>query len=145
VFDPENVLALWGEGVALTALGRNDEGIAALERALGRVQRGTLIHALLGWAYAVAGRTAEARTVLAELRQRAAPALVGEAWLLAALGDTEAAWEVLGRAESERQLLLLFTGMPGFDPLRADPRWTALLGQLGVPAAAPSSGKVPRP
>jgi TolB-like protein/Flp pilus assembly protein TadD len=146
-FDPENVLALWGEGVALTALGRTVEGIATLERALALTRRGTLIHALLGWAYAVAGRTAEARAVLAEVRQRPAPApaIVGEAWLLAALGETNAAWEVLVRAEEERQLLLLFTGMPGFDPLRGDPWWDALLQRLGLSPARPAATGSSRP
>jgi TolB-like protein/Flp pilus assembly protein TadD len=142
-FDPDNILALWGQGVALTALGRATEGIASLDRALALTRRGTLIHALLGWAYAVAGRSEEARAVLAELRQRPAPApaIVGEAWLLAALGEVDAAWEVLRRAEEERQFLLLFTGMPGFDPLRGDPRWDALLQRLRLRHAPTRTGE----
>ena len=68
-----------------------------------------------------AGRQDEAR---AELRARPddAPTVVSEAWLLAALGETEAAFDVLARAEDERQAFLYYAGFPGFDPLRGDPR-----------------------
>jgi TolB-like protein/Tfp pilus assembly protein PilF len=104
------------------------------------------MQAMVGWARAVAGRHADARAALAELRERPAPApaVVAEAWLLAALGDVDAAWEVLGRAEDESQLLLLFTGMPGFDPLRNDPRFEQLLRRLGLPPA-PQTPAPPRP
>ena len=145
-FDPDNMLSLWGLGVARTALGQTTEGTAALERALALGLR-VLMQAIVGWAWAVAGRHSEARAALAELRQRPAPApaVVAEAWLLAALGDADAAWEVLGRAEDEGQLLLLFTGMPGFDPLRDDERFENLLRRLGLPQAPRAAAPPPRP
>ena len=61
------------------------------------------------------------------------PTVVSEAWLLGALGEIDAAFEVLERAEEECQANLYFTGLPVFDPLRGDPRFTALLQRLGLP------------
>jgi hypothetical protein len=88
----------------------------------------------LGWAFATAGRTGEARTLLEEIRARppAAPTVVSEAWLLGALGEVEAAFDVIVRAEEECQAYLYFTGLPGFDPLRTDPRFAALEKRLGL-------------
>jgi hypothetical protein len=60
---------------------------------------------------------------------------LSEAWLLGALGDIDDAFDVLARAEEEFQGLLRYTGLPGFDPLRADPRFGALLGRLGLPSS----------
>jgi hypothetical protein len=58
---------------------------------------------------------------------------VSEAWLLAALGEVDAAFDVIARAEEECVAYLYFTGLPGFDPLRADPRFVAFLERLGLP------------
>ena len=134
-FDKENSLALWGSGAANVALGRYEKGIALLEKAATQTRRGGFVLGILGWALAAGGRREEARAVLAELRARPepAPAVVSEAWLLAALGDVEGAFELLARAEEERQPYLPFTGLPGFDLLRADPRFGALLDRLGLP------------
>ncbi len=129
-------MALWGSGVANVALRRYENGIALLERAAAQTRRGAFVLGILGWALATGSRTEEARAVLAELRARPepAPTVVSEVWLLAALGDADAAFELLARAEDERQPYLPFTGLPGFDPLRADPRFGALLERLGLPS-----------
>ena len=49
---------------------------------------------------------------------------------------TEGAFEVLARAEEECLAYLYFTGLPGFDPIRADPRFEALLERLELPPAS---------
>jgi TolB-like protein/Tfp pilus assembly protein PilF len=136
-FEKENALALWGSGMAHVALGRHDEGLPMLEKAVAHMRRAPLMVALLGWGLARAGRTDEARRVLEELQSRppSAPTTVSDAWLLAELGETEAAFEVLARAEEERQPFLVFAGLPGFDRLRDDPRFKALLTRLGLPAS----------
>ena len=146
VFDSENTLALWTSGVAAVARGKMADGIGYLERGLTRSHRGGFIHGALGWALALAGRGDEAHAVLGELCAGPAPtpAAVTAAWLLAALGDADAAFEVLGRAEREYQATLMFSGMGGFDALRADPRFAALLQRLGLPAA-PAGGQASQP
>ena len=79
-----------------------------------------------------AGKTKPER-FLQELRARPAdaPTIVSEGWLLGALGEIDAAFELLARAEEECQALLYYTGLPGFDPLRADPRFGALQREAG--------------
>jgi Flp pilus assembly protein TadD len=136
-FEEENTLAGWGSGLALVALGRHREGVAMLERALTPSHRRGFIHGALGWALAKAGHTEEARAVLRELRSRPAPApaIVSEAWLLALLGEPDEAFHVLSQAEEERQGILALTGLPGFDAVRADPRFAALLARLGLRSA----------
>ncbi len=41
----------------------------------------------------------------------------------------------LSQAEEEHQGILALTGLPGFDAVRADPRFTALLARLGLRSA----------
>jgi hypothetical protein len=136
-FEKEDVSALFAMAMAQVALGRREEGIATAEHLVTATQRGAPFLGLLGWALATAGRKGEARTFLAELRARpaAAPTIVSEAWLLGALGELDAAFDVLTRAEEECQVFLYYTGLPGFSPLRPDPRFAALVARLGLAGA----------
>ncbi|PYQ65459.1 MAG: hypothetical protein DMF54_10975 [Acidobacteria bacterium] len=120
--------------MANVALGRFEEAITAGEHGVAVAHRAPFFLGVLGWALATSGR-GEARTILDELRARPAdsPTAVSEAWLLGALGEIDDAFDVLVRAEEEHQGLLCYTGLPGFDSLRADPRFGALLGRLGLP------------
>ncbi|MFI5185018.1 MAG: tetratricopeptide repeat protein, partial [Vicinamibacteria bacterium] len=136
-FEKEDASALFCSSMAKIALGNFDGGIATAVHAVAVSHRAASFVGLLGWALATAGRKDEARTLLEELRRRptAAPTIVSEGWLLGALGETDAAFEVLARAENEYQAFLYFTGYPGFDPLRTDPRFAALLERLGLSPA----------
>jgi tetratricopeptide (TPR) repeat protein len=133
-FEKEDATALDIAGMAMVVLGRHEEGIAMLEHVVAISHRGAHFLGTLGWALAIAGRKGEARTILAELRARppAAPAVVSEAWLLGALGEVDAAFEVVARAEEECLAYLYFTGLPGFDSLRGDARFAALEERLGL-------------
>ena len=137
-FEKEDASAISASCMANVALGRFEEGIAAGEHGVAVSRRAPFFLGVLGWALATAGRKDEARTILEELRARpaASPTAVSEAWLLGALGEIDDAFDVLARAEEEYQGLLCYTGLPGFDPLRADPRFGALLTRLGLPPAS---------
>ncbi len=142
-FEKEDASALFCSSLANIALGHLEEGIEAAEHGVAVSHRGADFLGLLGWALATAGRKDEARTLLEELRARpaAAPPIVSEGWLLGALGKIDAAFEVLVRAENENQLWLYYTGLPGFDPLRADPRFDTMLERLGLPPSPPATGE----
>ncbi len=136
-FQKDDASAIAASCMAKVALGRFEEGIAAGERGVAVAYRAPYFLGTLGWALAAAGRHDEARATLAELRARPAgsPTAVSEAWILGALGEIDDAFDVLARAEDEHQGLLYYTGMPGFDPLRSDARFTALLRRLELPDA----------
>ena len=135
-FEKEDVSAISASCMGNVALRRLEEGIAAGEHGVAVSRRAPFFLGVLGWALATAGRKDEARKILEELRARPAawPTAVSEAWLLGALGEIDDAFDVLARAEEEYQGLLCYTGLPGFDPLRTDPRFGALLGRLGLPS-----------
>jgi TolB-like protein/Flp pilus assembly protein TadD len=131
-FEKEDASAIGASCMANAALGRFDEAIAAGEHGVAVAYRAPFFLGVLGWALATAGRKEEARKILEELRARPAdsPTAVSEAWLLGALGEIDDAFDVLARAEEEYQGLLCYTGLPGFDSLRADPRFAALMRRL---------------
>ncbi|MGH9443534.1 MAG: tetratricopeptide repeat protein [Thermoanaerobaculia bacterium] len=134
-FAKDDATALDNAGIAKVALGRIEEGIATLEHGAEVTHRGAHFLGTLGWALAVAGRKDEARAILEELRARpkSSPTVASEAWLLGALGEVDAAFEVVARAEDEHVAYVYFTGLPGFDPIRGDPRFAALEKRLGLP------------
>lgn len=133
-FEKEDASARLLLGVVQIILGRFDEGIATAEGLVAATHRAPFFVGLLGWALATTGRKDAARPLLEELRARPAdaPTIVSEAWLLGALGDLDAAFTVLVRAEEEGQLFLYFHGWPTFDPMREDPRFAALTNRLGL-------------
>ena len=135
-FEPDHVTSLWVSGIAYVTLGRVDEALARFERGLELTRRSPFFLGLVGWGYAVAGRATEALAVLAELNARPsdAPRVGSDIWLLAALGEIEPAFQELARAEAEYQPFVYYTAFPGFDPLRGDPRFAALLNRLGLPS-----------
>lgn len=146
----DSPFALWSSGLALTALGRHDEAIAAHRKA-GEVTGGRYTHysALLAGALAEAGQTQEARAILAELDARAEHEYVppyDRAVVLAGLGEEEAAFDALEKAHRERNALLwarLY--FPNWRNLSHAPRFRALAERLGrrapVRMSAPASGE----
>ena len=136
-FQKDDASAIAASCMANVVLGRFEEAVAAGERGVAVAYRSPYFLGVLGWALASAGREGDARRVLEELRARpaASPTAVSEAWLLGALGEIDGAFGVLARAEEEYPGLLYYTGMPGFDSLRNEPRFTALLRRLGLSPA----------
>lgn len=91
----------------------------------------------LGYVYAVSGRKAEARKILAELQSlsehRYVPA-TDTALIYAGLGDKDKAFAWLDKAYEEHSFSLSNLKVePRFDPLRSDPRFADLLRSIGFP------------
>jgi serine/threonine-protein kinase len=137
IFEKDDASALFCSSLANVALGRFEEGIAAAEHGVAVAHRGPDFLGLLGWALATAGRKDEARTLLEELRTRPAdaPPIVPQGWLLGALAEIDAAFELFARAADAHQLWLYYTGLPGFDTVRTDPRFAAQRSRLGLPVS----------
>jgi len=91
--------------------------------------------ASLAHAYAAAGRTAEARTILDNmLKARAQGEISADriALIYVGLGDKDKAFEWLGKALEERAYdMVMLKVEPRFAPLRSDPRFKALLRRMG--------------
>lgn len=95
-----------------------------------------MIHALLAHAYALAGRRAEAQSELNVLtvigqKRYVPPSYLAIVYL--ALGDKDKAFQYLNKGYQDRSEQLLYLGVePIVDPLRGDPRFDALLKQVGL-------------
>ena len=90
----------------------------------------------LGRAYALAGRTDDARAQIAQLQAMGTEGFgVGYdiALIHAALGDREAALAALERALTDHSQMVGFINVdPGFDGIREEPRFRAVVNQLGL-------------
>ena len=125
-------------GVAFRLSSRLQEAIDELETAVRLTGRHPWPLAELGLTHQASGNTARALAIHDELVARsrvefAAPALL--AALSGALGKTDQAFEFLGRAYEVLDTWCLLLWKPHFDPLRADPRFQALLQKMNFPAA----------
>ena len=131
--DSSDVLVQWGLALVLEQQGQLDSAIAILERVSGASanRRASLAHA-----YAVAGKTAKARGILAGLRADAEKRYVPAYWFAlihVGLGEREQALRQLERAYEERSTVLSYLLIdPRLEPLRAEPRYLTLARQLGA-------------
>ncbi len=117
---------------------RYDEAIAAHQRAV-ELSGGSA--AMLGWlglALGLGGRTVEARALLERLHAMEATAYVPPtsfAWIHLGLGEIESAFDWMDRAiDGCDQLMMPIKSYAFFDPIRADPRFTALLRKMHLDA-----------
>jgi serine/threonine-protein kinase len=130
--DSTDGLAKWGLGLVAEQQGRLNEAIAVLEPISGS---SLLRKSSLGHAYAVAGKTTRARSILTTLTSEAAQHYVPSYWFAlvhAGLGEGDQALRYLERAYEERSTVLAYMQIdPRLAPLRNNPRFLALARRLG--------------
>jgi len=133
--DPDFGLAHNHLGQAYLQKHMLDEAIAELRQAVGLSKGSPTCIANLARAYAAAGRRADAEHLLSDLKNRSQP---GQSFgpeiavIEVSLGARDEAMQWLERGYEERfnpGVLI----RPGFDPLRADPRFQALMRRVGFP------------
>jgi TolB-like protein/Flp pilus assembly protein TadD len=129
--DSTDVLAKWGRGLVAEQQGRLDDAIAILEPIVGSSLNRK---SSLGHVYGVAGKTAQARRILTDLRAAAAKRYVPAYWFAlvhAGLGERDQALRHLERAFEERSTIVAYLLIdPRLAPLRGEPRFVALSRRL---------------
>ncbi len=133
---PDQFEAHRGLGTAYALKGLHEEGIAEIQKAF-RISKEESDKASLAWAYATAGRRNHAVKLLKQLKDSSKPELAPHtklAMIYGALGESDSAIAELEKAYAKRQRLLLWLKVdPRFDGLRADLRFSDLLGRVGLP------------
>jgi len=116
------------------AKGMHNEAIEQCRKAIDLVGRTSGLLSSLGYAYARAGRRDEATKIIDELRQRSKSEYISPydvALIYVGLGDTEHAIEQLEKAYDDRAGWMIYLNVePMLDPIRSDPRFTALLHRM---------------
>jgi DNA-binding winged helix-turn-helix (wHTH) protein/TolB-like protein/Tfp pilus assembly protein PilF len=128
-------------GLVYLQEGMYDQAIAEFEHAegLAELQKEIALYppsALLGYAYAVSGRTGEARNMLEKLKRLSKQRYVSPynfALVFTGLGEKDQAFEWLQKACEDRSRQMRIVKLdPLLDSLRADPRYTKLLQCAGL-------------
>jgi serine/threonine-protein kinase len=139
--DANFLRARWILGLAYQQKRMYPEAIAELERARELSGDGPAYVASLGHAYAIAGREADARRCLEEMRRTSERRFVASeqiSLIHVGLGEREAALDLLEKGEEERSNWLMNIAIDRrLDPLRSDTRFQQLLRRLNLPAAPP--------
>jgi TolB-like protein/Tfp pilus assembly protein PilF len=124
-------------GIAYLHKGMPERAVAEAQKALAASGTRPDVIALYGYTMARAGRKHEALETLAELRRLASPRAPSPflmALVYVGVEDKDRAFEWLEKAFEARSWELPVLRMnPIFDPLRSDPRFSALVGRLGLP------------
>jgi TolB-like protein/tetratricopeptide (TPR) repeat protein len=124
-------------GTTYLLMGRYSDGIAELQRvhASGAAAADTTTWLAIG--HAMAGRTQRAEQLLAELTRISSRQHVPQtsfAFVHAALGHRDRAFEALDRAHRDHEIMLSqIRSTVWLDPLRRDPRFQDLARRIGLP------------
>src|SRR5262249_38596233 len=95
----------------------------------------TLYKGGLGYAYARAGQSAEARKLLTELKELSQRRYVSSwdfALIYAGLGEKDRAFTFLESA-NQQHVVMWWIRSPLLDPLRSDPRFGEFMHKVGLP------------
>jgi serine/threonine-protein kinase len=125
-------------GVTFVAMGLMDDAIHELELAARPSDvHNSRMEAYLGYAYAAAGRTDDAREVLKELESHRRDQYVssfGFAMIHDALGEKEPALAALQQAFEDRAVEFgQMTQYPPFQAIASEPRFQAVMRQVNFP------------
>jgi len=134
--DPAYYIGHWGIGMLYMEMGLRDKAIAALRRAAELSGNIPLMLGWLGLALARAGETGEAGELLGRLFEISRTTYVPPssfAWIHLGLGSVDEAFTWMDRAIDARDPMMMpIKSYPFFDPLRADPRYHALLRKMNL-------------
>ena len=132
---PSFVPANFNLGRVYVQTGKLEQAIADLEKAV-HDSRSHVALPVLAHAYALAGRTAEARVILEEMKQETAGRYVPAPMLARihlGLGEAELALDCLEKGLEERSYWMVFLKTdPLYDPIRSHPRFVHLLNQMSL-------------
>ena len=125
----------WMIGNIYLNKGMLNEAIAQYEKSIPLSGDSPDERASLAYAYALAGREADARRILDDLKQRSKRQFISPCVLAivhAGLGEKDEAFEWLERAYSSRDFMLTLLKIePTYDLLRDDPRYADLMRRVG--------------
>jgi serine/threonine-protein kinase len=135
--NPKFPLAYFWLGRIFASQRRYTEAESALEK-IGPLRTWTPAMAALGFAYAKAGRAADARRVLGEFTALTNSGRYASSYavavIYAGLGDTEHTFAWLDTAVQERSHWLVWLQRdPRWDDIRSDPRFGELVRKVGLP------------
>jgi serine/threonine-protein kinase len=121
-------------GLVYLQQGKYDDAAASFKEAIANAQYDVMAYAGLGHVAARRGRDAEARRILDDLHQRSRTHYVTPVaftGLYITLGEIDTAFEWLERAYHDRRGWLAYLNIePLLDPMRADPRFHALVQRM---------------
>ncbi len=136
--EPHFWMAHYDLGVVYVRKAKYEEAITEFQKAVSGSPRNPYMVGYLGFAYAAAGKKAEAERRLKELnelsRHRFVPSF-SKAVVYIGLGEKDRAFEWLARAYEEREGWLVNNVKldPSFDSLRSDSRYADLMRRVGLP------------
>jgi serine/threonine-protein kinase len=132
--DPNFSTAIWGQGLVYEQMGDYPNAIERFEKTIALEGRGRNTLSSLGHVLAVSGQRAQAEAILKELQGRGDTGPINpymQGLVLVGLGRNDEALTMLERSYEGRSALLSYLDRdPRFDPLRASPRFTALLRRM---------------
>ena len=130
--DPNFAVAHMIIGLSYVQKKMYEEGISELQKSSANPDS----RALLGYAYAMAGKKTEGRKIVIELEQSATKKYVSPFPIAVAytgLGENDRAFAALEKAYEEKSWGMgMLRVNPVFDPIRSDPRFAALLRRVNL-------------
>ena len=130
--DPQSSLGHYYLGYALTLQDKHEEAIAAANHARQLEPENLTLLIMLGFVHARAGHRTQAIEIAADVERRGG-SLKEIALVYAHLGEVDRAFDYLERAYAREPIELAnLEADPAADPLRADPRFDALLRKAGL-------------